>query len=265
MNEQDRWTVGQVAKAAHVSVRTLHHYDRIGLLGPSDRSSAGYSLYGRRDLERLQQILVYRELGFGLDAIRRVLDEPTVDRRTELLAQRKLLAERKERTSAVIRAIDRTLASMERGGDMTKEEMFEGFEDLPGAPDDVRARHAEHSREVQDRWGETESYAESMRRARRYGKADWERLRGESTRQEEHMATLLAAGADPEGEEAMAGAESMRRHIDRWFYPCSPAMHSGLADLYESDARFRAHYEDRAEGLAAFVAGAIRANAARAD
>ena len=77
------------------------------------------------------------------------------------------------------------------------------------------------------------------------------------------MARLLAAGADPEGEEAMAGAEAMRLHIDRWFYPCSPAMHSGLADLYESDARFRAHYEERAEGLAAFVAQAIRANAAR--
>jgi len=265
MGAQDRWTVGEVAAAAHVSVRTLHHYDQIGLLGPSDRSSAGYRLYGRRELERLQQILVYRELGFSLEVIRRMLDEPTVDRRTELLAQRTLLAERLDRTSAVMRAIDRTLASMERGGDMSTEELFEGFEHLGDAPEEVRAHHAEHGREAQDRWGQTDSYAESMRRARRYGKADWEQLRGESTRQEEHMAGLLAAGADPEGEEALAGAEAMRLHIDRWFYPCSPAMHSGLADLYESDARFRAHYEERAEGLAAFVAKAIRANAARAD
>lgn len=259
----ERWTVGALASTAHVSVRTLHHYDQIGLLSPSGRSAAGYRLYDRSDLERLQQILVYRELGFGLEAIGRILDEPTIDRRGELLAQRTLLLERVERTNAVLRAIERTLASLEGGGTMTDEQLFEGFQPLHDAPEEIRAHHAEHAREVHDRWGETDAYAESMRRARRYAKADWERLRADAERQEEHMAWLMEAGVDPGSDDACAGAEAMRLHIDRWFYPCGPEMHAGLADLYESDARFRAHYEKRAPGLATYVARAIRANAAR--
>ena len=99
--------------------------------------------------------------------------------------------------------------------------------------------------------------------ARKYGKADWERIKAESAALEEHMARLLSEGEAPDGEKARAGAEELRRHIDRWFYPCSVEMHVGLADMYEADARFRAHYDERAEGLASFVAAAIRANASR--
>jgi MerR family transcriptional regulator, thiopeptide resistance regulator len=256
-----RWTVGVVSKRTHVSVRTLHHYDQIGLLVPSERTDAGYRLYGATDLERLHQILVYRELGFTLDAIRRVLDMPAIDRRSELVAQRALLVESKRRTEAVIRAVDRTLESMERGTTMTTQEMFEGFEDLRNAPDDIRAHHAEHAKETHEQWGDTDAYAESMRRARKYSKAEWEELRRETERHEEHMAGLMDAGVDPESVEAMAAAEAMRQLITRCFYPCSPEMHAGLADMYESDARFREHYEKRAPGLATYTAKAIRANA----
>ena len=256
-NPSARWTVGEVAGLAHVSVRTLHHYDEIGLLVPSERSGAGYRLYGDFDLQRLHQILLYRELGFPLDAIRRMLDEPALDRRSELEAQRALLIESKLRTEAVIQAVDRTLESMERGKKMTTEEMFEGFEDLRHAPDHIRTHHAEHAQETHERWGESEPFKESMRRARKYTRTEWETMRREGEEHEEHMAWLMEAGADPKGKQARAAAEAMRRHI----YPCSPGMHAGLADLYEADARFAAHYEKRAEGLAAFTARAIRANA----
>jgi len=88
-------------------------------------------------------------------------------------------------------------------------------------------------------------------------------MRAETEAAEAHMAQLLTAGAAPDSVEAMDGAEAMRRHIDRWFYPCGPHMHVALADMYEADPRFAAHYDARAAGLAAFVAAAIRANAAR--
>ena len=194
------WTVGEVAELAHVSVRTLHHYDRIGLLEPSGRTPAGYRLYSSQDLQRLHQVLLYRELGLALDAIRRMLDEPSVDRRTELEAQRALLVERRTRTDAVIRAVDRMLDAMTSGRKMSNEEMFEGFEDLRDAPEDVRAHHREHARESHERWSETEAYAESMRRARKYGKADWEKIKSEAVGLEEHMAWLLEAGEAAEGE-----------------------------------------------------------------
>jgi MerR family transcriptional regulator, thiopeptide resistance regulator len=260
----NRWKVSEVASLAHVTVRTLHHYDEIGLLVPSDRSEAGYRLYSEADLERLHQILLYRELGFALEAIAQVLDEPSLDRATALRSQRKLLVEKKRRTEAVIRAVDRTLESMTGGRKMRTQEMFEGFEDLAQAPDEVRAHNAKHANEVYARWGQTDEYAESLRRARGYSKEDWHRVQQEGGANEARMAALLAAGADPEGVEAMDVAEAMRQHIGRWFYLCSHEMHAGLADMYEADERFKAYFEKRAEGLAAYVAGAIRANALRA-
>lgn len=259
-----RWRVSEVARMAHVTVRTLHHYDEIGLLVPWERSQAGYRYYSEADLERLHQILLYRELGFPLEGIGTLLDEPAMDRQTALRAQRGLLEEKRRRTEAVIRAVDRTLESMERGTTMNTEELFEGFEDLTDAPEDVRAHHAKHAGEVKQRWGNTDAYKESMRRVKGYSKEDWNEIQDQGDQNEARMAALLAAGADPEGDEPMAAAEAMRQHIGRWFYPCSYEMHAGLADMYEADPRFAAHYEECATGLASFVARAIRANAMRA-
>lgn len=255
------WTVSEVGRMAHVTVRTLHHYDEIGLLVPAGRSEASYRLYSEADLERLHQILLYRELGFALEAIGEMLDEPGIDRQSALRAQRELLLEKQRKTEAVIRAVNRTLESMERGTKMNTDELFEGLGD---APEDVRAHHAQYGEEAKERWGDTDAYKESMRRAKQYSGDDWTRLAEEREALEARMASLLAAGASPEGEEAMAVAEGMRRHIDSWFYPCGHEMHANLADMYEADPRFAAHYENRATGLAGFVASAVRANAMRA-
>lgn len=118
--------------------------------------------------------------------------------------------------------------------------------------------------EARERWGDTDAYKESARRTKEYGKEQWAAIKAELEGIEARMAELLAAGAAPESQEAMALAEEARLHIHRWFYPCSPGMHAGLAEMYTADARFRAHYDDRAPGLAGFVATAIKANAARA-
>lgn len=117
--------------------------------------------------------------------------------------------------------------------------------------------------EARERWGHTDAYKESARRAKAFGPQDWARIKAEGEDIEAGMAALLAAGEAPDGEKAMALAEQARLHIARWFYPCSHKMHAGLADMYMADARFTAHYEERAAGLAAFVAGAIKANARR--
>jgi DNA-binding transcriptional MerR regulator len=248
-------TVSQVARFAHVTVRTLHHYDEIGLLVPSDRSRAGYRLYSDDDLARLQQILVFRELGFTLDAIAPLLDEPPAERRAALRAQRERLVVAQQHTAAVIRAVDTALAALEGETTMTTEKRFEGFEGFD---------HAQYEDEVRERWGDTEAYQESARRTRSYGKADWEAIKAEGGANLAAFAALLAAGAAPDAAEAMDAAEEARLHIDRWFYPCSHAMHALLAEGYVADPRFTAFYEKIAPGLAAFVAAAIKANAARA-
>jgi MerR family transcriptional regulator, thiopeptide resistance regulator len=122
---------------------------------------------------------------------------------------------------------------------------------------------ATYEDEARERWGHTDAYKESARRAKGYTKEDWARIKSESEDIEARMAELMHAGATAEGNAAMAVAEDARLHIDRHFYPCSPRMHAGLADMYTADPRFRAHYDDRAPGLADYVATAIKANAAR--
>jgi hypothetical protein len=192
------------------------------------------------------------------------IDDPAVDPRTALREQRELLVERRRRTDAVIRAVDRALATLEGGAEMSGDEILDGLDAFADAPEEVRAHQAKHAAEVKERWGGTEEYRESNRRVAGYSKDDWRRIQEEAAATGARMVGLLAAGADPDGEEAMAGAEAMREHISRWFYPCSYAIHAGLADMYEADPRFTAHYEAQAPGLAAFVAAAIRANAMRA-
>jgi len=114
--------------------------------------------------------------------------------------------------------------------------------------------------EVRERWGETDAYRESARRTKRYTEADWARIKGEAEAIESGFASALEAGDPADGERALGLAEAARAHIDRWYYPCSHRMHAALADMYTADARFRAHYDERAEGLADYVAAAIKAN-----
>ncbi len=247
-------TVGEVAALARVTVRTLHHYDRIGLLVPSGRSESGYRLYDYDNLERLRQIRLLRELRFSLDAIDQMLDAPTYDRRSALVAQRELLRERQNRTEKIIQGVERALDALNKEEPMEKTTMFEGLEEFD---------HGRYEEEAKQRWGHTDAYKESMRRTRRYGKRDWARIKNEGEEVFAKLADLMADGAHAAGRAAMDLAEEHRCHIDRWFYPCNHGVHRGLAEMYTDDPRFKEYFEKRAKGLAEFVQDAIKANAAR--
>jgi DNA-binding transcriptional MerR regulator len=252
-----RYRVSEVAEIAGVSVRTLHHYDEIGLLVPSARSSAGYRLYDESDLLRLQQILIGRELGLSLEDVRRSLDDPSHDRRAMLVAQRAELEERGQKTARMIAAVDAALALLDGEDGERKDEtmnvksIFDGFD--PSA----------YEAEAKQRWGHTDAYKESQARAKRYSEDDWKRHRAEQDAIYAAAAAVLAAGKLPTSDEAMDVAERHRLSIDQWFYPCSHAMHRGLADMYESDERFAANIDKVAPGLTTFLSAAIRANADR--
>jgi DNA-binding transcriptional MerR regulator len=154
----DTYTVGQLANVAGVSIRTLHHYDAIGLLSPSERTQGGYRVYRHADLEDLQQILLYRELDMPLDAIGRLMLDPTFDRRAALVAQRAQLAGRARRLSAILAAIDAALDALTTGETMNDTDMFEVFGDFE--PKIYEA-------EVKERWGETDAYAKNRHAGRR--------------------------------------------------------------------------------------------------
>src|SRR5215217_4687919 len=248
------YSVGRVADLSGVTIRTLHHYDEIGLLSPGGRSDAGYRVYEDSDLERLQRILFYRELGFTLKEISTIIDDPNTDSMGHLRRQRGLLVERMERLSAMVDAVDYEMEARKMGIKLTPEERFEVFGDF---------RPEDHAEEAERRWGETDSYKESNRRVSKYTKEDWQRLKAEGEEIEARLAAAFETGLSPDSEEAMAGAEAHREHISRWFYECTYEIHRGLAEMYVSDERFRSHYDDRAPGLASFVREAVLANAER--
>ncbi|WFB08157.1 MerR family transcriptional regulator [Streptomyces sp. LX-29] len=246
------YSVGQVAGYAGVTVRTLHHYDEIGLLRPSGRSRAGHRRYDDADLDRLQQILFYRELGFPLDEVAALLDDPGADPREHLRRQHDLLTARIARLQEMAAAVEHAMEARAMGINLTPEEKFEVFGDHD--PD----RYAE---EVEQRWGDTDAYHESQRRAASYTKEDWLRIKREGEELVERLAALMASGAAPDSPAARDLAEEHRSQITRYHYACSYEMHGCLAEMYVADERFTAFYDATAPGLAAFLREAILANA----
>jgi MerR family transcriptional regulator, thiopeptide resistance regulator len=245
------YRIAELAKLCGLSVRALHHYDAIGLLVPTKRSASGYRLYDESAVLRLQQILIGRELGLALEEIRRSLDDPRFDPASALKDQRVKLEARVQQTRRMIESIDHALALLDRK-DTDMKALFEGFD--PSA----------HEEEARARWGETEAYRVSAARTKGYGPKDWSALREEQAAIYRDALAAKNAGAPPTDPRAMDVAEKHRASIDRWFYPCSHAMHRGLADMYEADPRFTQSIDAHGEGLAAYLAAAIRANAERA-
>jgi DNA-binding transcriptional MerR regulator len=249
------YTVGAIARMSGVTVRTLHHYDEIGLLTPSGRSDAGYRRYEEADLDRLERILFHRELGFGLDQIKSVMTDDGADAAVHLRRQHAMLLDRIGRLERMVAAIEKAMEARTMGINLTPEERFEVFGDFD--PD-------QHAAEVEERWGDTDAYRESQRRAARYTKADWERMKAESAEPVNRLVAAMRAGHPADSTEAMDAADQHRRHISDWFYDCTTEIHVGLADMYVADPRFTATYERIAPGLAQYLHDAIKANAERA-
>ena len=247
-------TVGTVARVAGLTVRTLHHYDEIGLVRPARRSGGGYRLYGQAEVERLQEVLFFRELGFGLQRVKDILARPDYDRGSALLAQREMLVERADRLLAMIDAVDVAIEATRTGMTLSKEEMLEIFDGFDPT---------EYEEETKERWGGTDAYAESARRTKGYSKADWAAIKAETDEIYGRFVELMDAGAASDSPAAMALAEEHRAHITRWFYECSPEIHAGLGQMYVSDPRFTANIDENGEGLAAYMSAAIASNAAR--
>lgn len=125
-------------------------------------------------------------------------------------------------------------------------------------------QNEQREQEARDKWGDTDAYRESTRRTRNYDDAAKARIATELQAIEADFGEALRAGVPSDDPLARGIAERARLHINSWYYPCPPAMHVALAEMYTADDRFRAHYDDRIEGLAAYVADAIRANAEHA-
>lgn len=240
-------TIGDVARLAGITVRTLHHYDQIGLLAPTERRPNGYRGYSNDDISRLQQILAYRELDLGLDEIARILDEPA-DMAQALGQARRRVEGRLARLTRIAASLDAALQSEMKGTPMTPEEKLEAFGDFD--PE-------EFADEAADRWGGTDAYEESARRTAAYTSADWKRQADETDEIYQELLALMAGGISADSPEAAALVDAHRESITKWFYECTPEIHTGLGAMYVADERFRSSINVSGDGLAEYLSAAI--------
>ncbi|MEU7207724.1 MerR family transcriptional regulator [Streptomyces sp. NPDC044989] len=252
------YSVGQVSTFAGVTVRTLHHYDKAGLLSPSDRSPAGYRLYNEADLVRLQQILFYRELGFPLDEIAAIFEDPQVNPLERLRARQRELNEEIARLQRLAEVAERAIEVQKTGVPLTPEERFEVFGEV--------AFDLSYATEAELKWAHSQGQREAMARADAHTKEDWRRLMDEAGAWRAELLAAFDDGQPSDGERAMDLAEEHRLHIARWFTSCPPDMHRRIADDFVADPRAFALVvppSQQRPGLAAYTRRAVYANAAR--
>jgi len=242
------YTVKAVAEFAGVSIRTLHHYDEIGLLKPDGTSRSGYRLYSDSDLEHLQEILFFKELGFGLQEIKTIMNGPGYDREQALRSHKRILFEKRKRLEDLIGLVERTLTTFERKTTMKKDELFDGFDD---------AQIEEYKKEAKERWGETDTYKESERKTSKYAQADWDEIKAESGDIIMRLANVMDAGKAPADDEVQEQIGRWFKHINDRFYTCTPEIFRCLGDGYVADKRFTEFYDKVRPGLAGFKRDAM--------
>jgi DNA-binding transcriptional MerR regulator len=240
----DANTVGAVATLTGVSVRTLHHYDHIGLVVPSVRTPAGYRGYTDADIERLHLVLVYRSVGMPLDEIRVLLDDPSTDVLEHLRRQHTVLLGQSERLQHTIKAVEELMNAHRKGIQLTAEEQVEIF--------GTTAFGDEYAAEAEERWGDTDAWKQSQQRVSQFSKQDWIAVKAEGDALLADLAQAKRGGVEPGSAEANELAARHRASIDR-FYDCGDEMHRNLVEMYLADERFTRYYDDVEPGLAQFL------------
>lgn len=250
------FTVSEVAKVSGVSVRALHHYDEIGLLKPGHVGENGYRYYGRDELLRLQQIMFHRELGFSLEEIRRVLDDPGFDRLAALRAHRARLRAEAKRYRDLVKTLDATLAELEGETDVNETAMFKGFD-----PE----KQKEHEAWLVERYGGDmrQRIDEARQKAKGFSQADFDRMQAEVEAIEADFAQAMAKGLPADSDAVRAIARRLHGWVAAsWNRTPTAEAFRGLGHLYQENPDFRARYEGRAKGLTDYLAAAIDAFAA---
>lgn len=232
--------VKEVADLAGISVRTLHHYDEIRLLVPEEITESGYRLYSEKNLETLQQILFFKELGFPLKKIKEIISSPSFDRQEAFILQKKMLEEKRRRLDKMIMAIDKTIKHTKGEIEMSNEEKFEGF-DFSQNP---------YEQEARERWGD-----EAVDNAK-------EKVKGISKDQQDNINNIYRKLASlrhesPESEEAQAAIKEWFDCLNNNFGTYSFDAFMGLGQMYVDDERFRKNIDKFGDGLAKFMRDAM--------
>jgi MerR family transcriptional regulator, thiopeptide resistance regulator len=235
-----KYTVHKLADLAGITVRTLHHYDEIGLLKPSFSGSNGYRYYEEKELLKLQQILFFRELEFSLEQIKQMMNTETFDTKKALEDQKEMLKLKRERIDALLLTIERRIKGSEY---MKNDDLYGGF---------TKKQMEEYKEEAKKRWGNTDAYKQSEERTKNFTKADYDRLAEEGTKWTQKLSDTRDKGFTSDSPEIQ---EMVSQHYNglRTFYEPNYELYRGLANMYVDDPRFAAYYEKFGKGLSIFM------------
>lgn len=242
------YKINEVSKISGVTIRMLHHYDKIGLLTPSERNNSNYRLYNQDDINRLHQILIYKELDFPLKEIKKILDEPNIDKQKILKEQRELLIVRKNRLDMIIKSIDETITH--KGDKTMNKEKFKPF-----TYEQVKNHEKEYEQETKQKHQDTQTYSQSKSKTSKYTKQDWENIMSEAN----SIYIELSQNMDksPDDKEVQTIIEKWRNHITKYYYDCSVEIFRGLGQMYVYDERFTKNIDKYGKGLAQFLSDGI--------
>ncbi|WP_214404436.1 MerR family transcriptional regulator [Pseudonocardia lacus] len=247
----DGLTVGQVSSRVGVTVRALHHWDEVGLARPSRRTAAGYRLYTAADLERLHRVVVYRELGLGLDEIRAVLDDRAADVPEALRAQRDQVADRVERLRRLGAGLDRMIEAHERGLLLSAQQQAALFGSDWDPDEHARAR---------ERYGDTPQWRQYAERSAARGPEEWRAVAESVAELDRALADAMDAGVAPGSPEADRLVER-HREVFASYFPLTRQMQVCVGRRYEADPGFAAHYDGIRAGLATWFRRIVDASA----
>lgn len=238
-------TVSKMAEYTGVSVRTLHYYDEKDLLKPSFVSDTGYRYYDESSVERLQEILFFRELDFSLEEIKALLESDGYSRKKALKRQKKILELKQKRLKNIIKLAEKTI----------KGEKTMSFSEF--SAEDINEAKEKFAAEVREKWGGTQEYKESLEKSS--GRSEEESNIIEKKAREIFDAFAALRGEDPDGTEAQSLVKIWQGHISEYHYKCSKEILSSLADMYTGDERFTKNIDKSGKGTAEFMSKAIKA------
>lgn len=244
------YTVQKLSRLAGVSTRTLRYYDEIGILKPARINSSGYRIYGEEEIDILQQILFYKELGINLDAIKSILEDPSFNKLTSLKDHHSKLLEKRKQLDLLITNVEQTIASVKGDVKMANKEKFKGFKQKM-----IDANEKKYGKEIREKYGD-DTIDKSNRRFANMSEEDYNKFTSLS---EEINKTLLEAFKtnDPSSELAQKVANMHKEWLLYTWPKYSKEAHAGLAQMYVDDERFKSYYDKEQDGLAEFLRDSI--------
>ena len=242
------YMINEISKLTGVSIRMLHHYDKIGLLVPSKRNNSNYRVYSQEDVARLYQILLFKELEFSLKDIKRILDDEGFDKEEALKVHKKLILEKKNRLERIIESIDDTIENI--GGKTMSKKDFKAF-----SYDEIRNHQEKYKEETKQKYGKSDAYKESKEKTSKYSKNDWENIMEDAGAIYEELTKLM--DRNPADDEVQVLVQKWRDYITNNFYNCTIEIFRGLALMYVADERFTNNIDKYGQGLAKFLSDAM--------